>query len=383
MISSIRATRKLADRRRVLDRRRVITHNDRDVGPFLMPESFRRSRTVAALACVLVFCLLTHAADAQSSRQTIDSIQPKMVKIFGAGGLKNLYSYGSGFLVSRQGHIATIWNHVLDTDEIVVVLNDGRRLTAKLLGAEPQLDLAVIQIESDDLDLPYCDLSEAAAVPPGTRILAFSNMFKVATGDEAVSVNHGVISARTRLNARRGAYSVPYEGSVYLFDAITNNSGAAGGLVTTRDGRPVGMIGKELRDAQSNTWINYAMPAEALRDTIREIITGDYSSRPSDQAAGENPRRYAPIDFGLVMIPDVVFRTPAFIDAVVAGSQAADAGLKPDDLVMFVNDELIQSSRALKQVLGHIESGDPVRITVRRDAELLTVDFRAEKKAGK
>ena len=73
-------------------------------------------------------------------------------------------------------------------------------------------------------------------------------MFKVATGDEQVSVLHGVIAARTKLTARRGNYETPYNGPVYVVDAITNNPGSGGGVLTTADGVLLGMIGKELRN---------------------------------------------------------------------------------------------------------------------------------------
>lgn len=304
---------------------------------------------------------------------------PRVVKIFGAGGIRGLHAYGTGFLVSAEGHIITVWSHVLDTDEVTVVLSNGRRFEAKVLGAEPQLDLAVLKLKEDELSLPFFDLKEATSAGPGTRILGFSNMFKVATGAEPVSVLHGVIAGRTKLTARRGAYEVPYDGDVYVVDAITNNPGAGGGVITTLDGKLLGMIGKELRNAQSNTWINYAVPIPEIREIVKQIITGRYVSeeKPDEE---QNPNRYAPLDFGLVMIPDVLYRTPAYVTSVLPGSAAAGAGLKPDDLIVFVNDEVIQSNRMLKQELGRLESGDTLRLIVKRETSLLDVGLRVEKK---
>ena len=192
----------------------------------------------------------------------------------------------------------------------------------------------------------------------GTRIYGFSNMFKVATGDEPVSVLHGVISAKTKLNARRGSFEVPYDGPVYVVDAITNNPGAAGGVITTTDGKLLGVIGKELRNAESNTWINYAIPITELKDVIKEIITGKYIEREKKPDEDENPNRYRPLDFGIVLIPDILYRTPAYVETVVKGSAAEKLGLKPDDLILFVNDNLIQSSKVLQKELGVLEAGD-------------------------
>jgi len=91
----------------------------------------KMTRTMQRLFPVgLVFslCVLSPlVASAQSTSDAIATVSPKIVKIFGAGGRKNLYAYGSGFLVSPQGHIATAWSHILDGDTVNVVLHDGRR----------------------------------------------------------------------------------------------------------------------------------------------------------------------------------------------------------------------------------------------------------------
>lgn len=317
----------------------------------------------------------SRAQSPMTTQETIDYVLPRVVKIYGAGGFQRLAAYGTGFLVSKDGHIATIWSHVLDAREVTVVLDDGRKYTAEMVGAEPALDIAVIKI--DGTDLPHFDLEKAGTRQPGTRVLGFSNMFKVATGNEPVSVLHGVIAARTKLTARRGNYELPYDGEVYIVDAITNNSGAAGGVLLSYDGQLLGMIGKELRDRRSHLWINYAMPMTDLRDVINDIITGNYdaSSKPDKFDPNEKPRNYAPIDFGIVMVPDVLYRTPAYVERVTEGSAAQKVGLKPDDLVVFVNDELIQSCKDLKDKLGVMEAGDLLKLTVRRGPTLVAVEI--------
>ena len=324
------------------------------------------------------------AAGSRSSSQTIDYVLPRMVKIFGAGGLQGLAAYGSGFLVSKDGHIVTVWSHVLDANEVIVVLNDGRRYTATVLGAEPQLELAVLKIAADgqELNLPFFDLSSGiSSASEGTRVLGFSNMFKVATGDEAVSVLHGVVAAKTKLKTRRGTFEIPYDGAVYVVDAITNNSGAAGGLLATREGKLLGMIGREVRNAETNTWLNYSIPIAELTTPISEIISGEFRSQRQPLDEPEAELRYSPVDFGIVMVPDVLFRTPAYVNALVEGSAAQTAKLQPDDLVLFVNDDLVQSVRDLVAAFGRLEAGDVLRLVVRRDDQLLTFEMRVPRKA--
>ena len=319
----------------------------------------------------------------QMTHDVIQSILPRLVKIYGAGGYKGLDTYSTGFLISADGHVGTIWNHVLDTDDITVVLNDGRRFPAHVVGAEPPLDFAVLKLQVDGAELselPYFDLSGSASASAGTRVLAFSNMFGIASGDEPVSVVQGVVSAFTVLSARKGTFATSYTEAVYVVDAVTNNTGAGGGVVTTRDGRILGMIGKELRDSRSNTWVNYAIPAADLQSVARQIMTGQFTSQAPSARTTENPRRYEPIDFGLVLVPDVVYRTPAYIDSVVSSSKADEKQLRPDDLILFVNGDLIQSCREFRDKLGWLEAGDRLRLVVRRGENLIEVEFPVEKK---
>jgi serine protease Do len=126
------------------------------------------------------------------------------------------------------------------------------------------------------------------------------------------------------------------------------------------------------------------MPMGEIRQPIEEIISGKFTAKKSgdgtDSPAVENPHRYAAADFGIVMIPDVVARTPAFIERVMPGSSAAESGLRSNDLVLFVGDELIQSVRILKDELGRLEAGGKLRIVVRRADQLVTVELPIPRK---
>src|SRR4051794_10926794 len=169
----------------------------------------------APFACQLVFAiLLPCAALAQTSySEIIAQTQPKIVKIFGAGGLRGLEAYQSGFLISGDGHILTAWSYVLDSDVITVYLDDGRKLTAEVTGMDPRSEIAVLKI--DATGLPHFNLDEAQSLSPGAKVLAFSNMFGVALGNEPVSVLHGVVAAKTDLSTRRGAFESNYHGQAY------------------------------------------------------------------------------------------------------------------------------------------------------------------------
>jgi serine protease Do len=269
-----------------------------------------------------------------------------------------------------------VWSYVLDTDYLSVTLDDGRKFDAKLLAADPRLELAVIKFEG--ADLPHFDLAAATEAEPGSGVLAFSNLFGVATGDEAASVQRGIVSVKTKLEARRGTFETPFRGSVYVVDAITNNPGAAGGALTDRQGRLLGMLGKELRNSANGTWLNYALPVGEMRTTVEDMLAGRYAKRPIDEQQAKPKSAWSVEQLGFVLVPDVLDRTPPYIDAVRPNSPAARAGLQVDDLVMFVGDRLVPSARSLRSELEYIDRGDPVKVVIMRANELVEVTLEGE-----
>jgi serine protease Do len=152
----------------------------------------------------------------------------------------------------------------------------------------------------------------------------------------------------------------------------TNNPGAAGGALVNRRGALAAMLGKELRNTLNNTWLNYAIPIEQLRPSVEAIRAGKFVATP-EPAAKKPARPASPAALGIVLVPDVLERTPAFVDQVRPGSPAARAGLLPDDLVLLVGNRLTQSCKSLQQELETIDRGDPIKLTVLRGQELVDV----------
>lgn len=334
------------------------------------------SLAVTALAVALGNATWLHAdvREASSFRHVVSQVQPKMVKVYGAGGTRGLEAYQSGFLISAEGHVLTVWSYVLDTDYIAATLDDGRKFEAKLVGADPRLEIAVLKIEATELE--HFKLAESAAAEPGTRVLALSNLFGVATGDEPASVQHGTVAAKTRLDARRGAFQSPYAGPVYVLDAMTNNPGAAGGALVNQNGQLLGMLGKELRNSLTNTWLNYALPTDQFTTVVDEILSGKFRVRSEDQQVRPaNPLKLAML--GIDLVPDILERTPPFIDRVRSDSPAAMAGLQADDLVVFLGDRLVQSCKSLDEELLGIEQDSSIKLVVMRGQELISVELKA------
>jgi serine protease Do len=199
----------------------------------------------------------------------------------------------------------------------------------------------------------------------------------VATGDEPASVQHGILSAITKLDARQGVYETPYRGSVYVLDVKTNNPGAAGGALVTRRGELLGLLGKELRNAQNFTFLNYAIPIGDLRESIEAIKAGKMDPRNESEAKKKPNRSLTLDDLGLTLVPDVLDRTPPFVDQVRAGSPAEKAGIRPDDLVILLDDRLVQSCKFLRSDLEYVDYQDPIRLTLIRGMDLIDVTLQS------
>lgn len=300
--------------------------------------------------------------------------QKRVVKIYGAGGLAGLEAYQSGFLVSPDGHIATAWSYVLDVEPIVL-LDDGRRYEAEIVGFEPALELAVLKIDAGDL--PYFKIPEDSKRQWGDPVLAVSNLFNIATGDEPASVLQGTIAAVSKLNARRGTFKTPYTGSVYILDLVANNPGAAGGALVDTKGSLVGMLGKELRDGETGVWLNYAIPADATRTIIGDIIAGRLTTQlDEEQPLLSREQSHQANTLGVAFVPDVLESTPVYVDSLVRDGPAWQAGLQPDDLILLINGKRVESQRMMRQVLRTIDRRDDVSLTIQRKSQIIPLTIR-------
>ncbi len=304
----------------------------------------------------------------------VNGFQPKLVKIYGAGGLKGLESYQSGFVVSQDGLIATSWSTVLDVNSIRVTTHDGQKAEAEMVGMDPQTEIAVLKMNQPTSQ--FFSLENAQPPIAGIRVFGLSNLFGIATGDEAVSIQRGVVMAVAPLSAKRGRLKTLYQGRVLVLDVMTNNPGATGGAVVDLDGNLVGMLGKELRDEQTNIWLNYALPIDVVAGSVKRIIEGktDSSSKRNAKSFAERPHKLSSL--GIVLIPDVLPKTPPFIDQVTMKSIAERSGLRSNDLILLLNEERVDSRRTLEEALARIDRADSFSILVERGQELVRIDIR-------
>lgn len=327
-------------------------------------------RILSAIVVLLTFCSCVDRTLAQDLKATIATAQAKVVKIYGAGGFRQLEAYQTGILISPDGHVLTTLSYVLDTDDVAVVLHDGSKWQAEYLGSDPITELALLKLPADDQQLPHFDLANGSPklASAGQRILALSNLYGIATGDEPVSVLQGVITAIAPLKARRGAFQSNYQDEVYVLDAYANNPGAAGGALIDWQGRLIGVLGKELRSEVTGTWLNYALPISKIASTIDGLLAGRLDS--SDLEPPPVDESHSTEELGIALVPDVLPRTPPYIDSLRRDSPADRAGLRPDDLVVLVNGQPVESHATLVEQLAQLENFEPVTISVLRGGEL-------------
>ncbi|MFM7245761.1 MAG: S1C family serine protease [Planctomycetaceae bacterium] len=334
------------------------------------------ARCVWGMVLVVAIATVADAAAESTPQRTAAAAAKRVVKLYGAGGIRGLEAYQSGIVISPAGRILTVMSTVLDADTVTCVFDDGRRREARVVGIDPRRELAVLEVDEDEL--PSFALAPRPRARAGMRVMAVSNLFGVAAGDERVSVQRGVVSAVVPLEARRGAAEAPYSGAAYLVDCTTSNPGAAGGALVDARGDLVGMLGKEARSTASGIWLNYALPVDELLLGVDGILAG---APPSPVVAAERPR-FDLRGLGLGLVPDLLDRTPPFVDSVQPGSRAAAAGIRPDDLVIVVGGRAVASRAAVEEAVAAIPTGERVGLTLIRDGALVEIDLGPRPRDG-
>jgi serine protease Do len=297
----------------------------------------------------------------------VDAAQARTVKVYG-GAIGRSPGYATGIIVSEEGEILTASGVFLAGQNLRVGLADGSTHSATVVRRSQELQLALLKI---DVPTPqYFALADKPPAELGDWVLAVSNAFKVADGAEPLSVNIGVLSLRIPLDARRGVQDFPYEGEVLLYDAITSNPGAAGGAVVNAEGALVGMIGREIVARSTNTRLNYAVPVDLLAPFVRgETMPPLAATSPGN--SGNSPG--AKPELGIRLFALGGRRGPAYIDRVLAGSPAAAAGLKSDDLVVTIGGQAVRDAGDFQRLAGELAVGKEVVLEIKRKNELLSI----------
>src|SRR5512132_1901867 len=258
-------------------------------------------------------------------------------------------SLGSGVIVTKEGHIITN-NHVVDhVDEIEVQLSDGRTTKARLMGADEQLDLAVLKI--DNPGVTPLVLADSDTVQPGDFVLAIGNPFGLQE-----TVTDGIISWKGQPN------STDLRGDLLQTNAAINPGNSGGPLINVR-GEVVGINEQIVSSSGGSQGIGFAIPSNTARMVLESvlkhgrIIRGYLGIQTGTSQGGSGDS-----DTGGVTVGEVL-----------SGSPAEQAGLQPGDVIRKFDGRDVQNFRTLRTLVAQAPLDKQVELQIVRNGKPLTV----------
>lgn len=272
---------------------------------------------------------------------------------------------GSGVILSPNGIIVTNNHVVAGASQVRVRLSDKRTLPAKVLGADPQADLAVLKINA--ANLTPISLGDSKKIKVGQWVIAVGNPL-----DFSATVSVGVVSNLGR--------TLPTENGGILVHAIQTdaaiNPGNSGGALTDENGNLIGINTAIISPTGSSIGIGFAIPSDRVRQIVHDIIQTGHSMQgilglvPRARWDGllSDPRARAELAqaTGADNVPDhglvVPYGDPNSGAGLVAGLPAARAGLKPLDIILTIDDKPMTDHYALLAALAEKRAGDVVTI---------------------
>ena len=268
-------------------------------------------------------------------------------------GRERVTSLGSGFIVSKEGHILTNYHVVQGTDDILVDLNDGRQAKATVVGSDQQADVAVLKVNLPNL-VPL-SLADSDQVKVGQIVFAIGNPFGLRE-----SVSQGIISARDR----RGIS----DSSVEFFQTDTAiNPGNSGGPLIDVKGEVVGINSVIYSESGGNQGIGFALPSNLVRRTLKSIIQKGRAVRSylgvSVQQITNEQAQQAKLD------PPI----GAVVTDIDPGSPAEKAGVIRGDIIQKINGHEVRDAASLGNRIAETDIGSTVTIDLVREGTPKTV----------
>jgi len=294
----------------------------------------------------------------------IAKVQPAVVQVNVTTSSGN--QLGSGVIIDHRGYIVTN-NHVIaGATSINVVLNDGRKLQAQLVGTDPTDDLAVLKITPPASGLTVATLGDSSKLRVGQDVLAIGNPLGFSQ-----TVTNGIISAlnRTASEGQNGA-TLP---NAIQTDAPINPGNSGGALVDLQGnliGIPtLGAIDPEFRTPANG--VGFAIPSNRVKLIAEQIIDTGKVTHTGRAALGIS---VTSVDANLAAQDNLSIDHGALIASVVPNSAAAQAGLRAGDVIIQVGSQAVNDASSLGDALAGKNPGDTVSITIMRGSQQLTIN---------
>lgn len=262
---------------------------------------------------------------------------------------------GSGVVVSEEGYILTNFHVVEAADEIEVASNDGRKFKARVVGTDPESDLAVLRV-SAETPLPAITFATPDSLRVGDVVLAIGNPFGVGQ-----TVTSGIVSAlgRTHLGINT------FENFIQTDAAI--NPGNSGGALIDSNGNLVGINTAIYSQSGGSMGIGFAIPVSLARNVMEQIIkTGGVIRGWIGVEVQEITPELAE-SFGMPSMDG------ALIAGVMRGSPADKAGIRPGDVLLAIDGRKVKDAENLLELIAALQPGQTSRFSVRRDGREVEV----------
>ncbi|MCL2021402.1 MAG: trypsin-like peptidase domain-containing protein [Betaproteobacteria bacterium] len=256
---------------------------------------------------------------------------------------------GSGVIVSDQGYILTNFHVIEAADQIEVALSDGRKLKARVVGSDPETDLAVLHVNADKL--PTIIFGHMESVGVGDLALAIGNPFGVGQ-----TVTMGIVSAlgRTHLGINT------FENFIQTDAAI--NPGNSGGALVDVNGNLIGINTAIYSRTGGSLGIGFAIPVSSARAIMEEIIEKGQVIRGWIGVEAQELTTELAESFGLSSTDG------ALIAGVVRGGPAEIAGIRPGDILLAVNGTTIQDTHQMLDAIAKIKPGEETFFRLKRSS---------------
>lgn len=326
------------------------------------PGSYRDAARKAMPAVVNIFT----ATETQARAQTNPFMDDPFLQKFFGDQFEDQYddkqaSLGSGVIISPQGYILTN-NHVVEAaDEIEVALADGRKASAQVVGTDPETDLAVIKIDLPNL--PAITLAQADQASVGDVVLAIGNPFGVGQ-----TVTMGIVSALGRSHLGINTFE-----NFIQTDAAINPGNSGGALVDT-NGNLLGINTAIYSRTGGNLGIGFAIPVSTAKSVMEAIINTGQVVRGW---VGVEPQDITPEladSFGLTKKNGII------IAGVLRGGPAEQAGMKPGDILVSIDNRPATDTTAMVNLIAQIPPGQKITLHILRKSQPMTIEITVGKR---
>jgi len=263
---------------------------------------------------------------------------------------------GSGVIVSADGYILTNYHVVEAADKIEVALNNGQKFKAKVIGADPESDIAVLKVGTAG-KLPVITFASPDSLHVGDVVLAIGNPFGVGQ-----TVTSGIVSAlgRTHLGINT------FENFIQTDAAI--NPGNSGGALVDSNGNLVGINSAIYSQSGGSMGIGFAIPVSLAHNVLDQIIKNGAVTRGW---IGVEVQEITPEIAESFNMPNT---DGALIAGIMRGSPASKAGIRTGDVLLAVNNKPISDSQNMIELIATLKPGDQAKLKLRRANRDIEVD---------